>query len=285
MKIKNYSRFQHFKDRRPPWIKLYREILEQPDIMMISDWSFKVLVCLWLIASEDKHQQGNLPDVDTIAFRLHCSKDKIDKALRELVSFIDQDDNKTISSRYQDDAPETETETEKRQRGKKPAPAYRAFGHLSITEAEVEKIIKDLNVKRSDIDDILDDIENYKGSTKYKSLSLTARKWLKKRISSGEIITEAPITQTEMLRAREMMDEAARTPSVWDSVNDLGPDDELTEPDTTGDNNLLDAGHTDRGGAPEGNAVDHIRAGGERQEHTGNEHSGVECEEEDEVFF
>ena len=28
MRIKNWNRFQHFKDRKPPWIKLYRDILD-----------------------------------------------------------------------------------------------------------------------------------------------------------------------------------------------------------------------------------------------------------------
>ena len=30
-RIKGWVKFQHFKDRRPPWIKLYRDILEDPD--------------------------------------------------------------------------------------------------------------------------------------------------------------------------------------------------------------------------------------------------------------
>ena len=68
MKIKNWSKFQHFKDRRPPWVKLHRDILEQRDITMISDCAFRVLVGLWLLASEDEEMQGGLPDVDDISF-------------------------------------------------------------------------------------------------------------------------------------------------------------------------------------------------------------------------
>ena len=110
MKIKNWSQFQHFKDRRPPWIKLHREILDQRDINLISDCSFRVLVGLWLLASEDEGMDGRLPPLDDIAFRLRISKANINKALVELEPWLCHDDNTMISERYQVDVPETETE-------------------------------------------------------------------------------------------------------------------------------------------------------------------------------
>ena len=109
IKIKNWSKFQHFKDRRPPWIKLHRDILEQRDITLISDCSFRVLVGLWLLASEDEDMQGGLPDIDDISFRLRIDKAKVTKALSELEPWLDIN---VTSERYQSDAPETETEAE-----------------------------------------------------------------------------------------------------------------------------------------------------------------------------
>jgi len=111
MKVKNFAKLQHFKDRCPPWIKLYRDILDHRDISLISDCSFRVLVGVWLLASEDKQMQGNLPSVDDIAFRLRMDKVKVINALKELKPFLYMDDIEVISERYQDDAPETETET------------------------------------------------------------------------------------------------------------------------------------------------------------------------------
>lgn len=113
MRIKNWQKHQHFKNRRPPWIKLHREILDQRDISLLSDCSFRVLIGLWLLASEDDEMQGNLPDIDEIVFRLRMEKSKVIKALSDLNCFLIQDDNFMISSRYQLDDPETETETEK----------------------------------------------------------------------------------------------------------------------------------------------------------------------------
>jgi len=112
MKIKGWTEFQHFKDRTPPWIKLHRTILERRDISVISDCSFRVLVGLWLLASEDATMQGLLPDIPEIAFRLRMEEARIIKALGELGAFLDDVDISVISPRYQDDVPETETETE-----------------------------------------------------------------------------------------------------------------------------------------------------------------------------
>ena len=88
--------------------------MDQRDINLLSDRSFRVLVMLWLLASEDPEGAGNLPQIDDIAFRLRMKKTEIDKSLSGLSEFVIHDDIAGISGEYQSDAPETETETEKR---------------------------------------------------------------------------------------------------------------------------------------------------------------------------
>lgn len=109
MKIKNWSKFQHFKDRRPPWIKLYRDILDDLNWHQLDPLASKVLVMCWLIASED---DGQIPDSKTLAFRLRMPEKQISDCLIKLSHWLEQDDITPISGRYQDDALETETETE-----------------------------------------------------------------------------------------------------------------------------------------------------------------------------
>jgi hypothetical protein len=109
MQIKNWKKFQHFKDRKPPWVKLYRDLLDDIEWFELDPKAAKVLTMLWLIASED---DGNIPTVKQLAFRLRMSEKETEVCISKLSHWLIQDDNTTISTRYQDDAPETETETE-----------------------------------------------------------------------------------------------------------------------------------------------------------------------------
>lgn len=110
MKIKNWSKFQHFKDRRPPWIKLYRDLLDDMEWHQLDPLASKVLVTLWLLASED--QNGCLPDTKTLAWRMRMTEKQILDCISKLSHWLERDDSNVISKRYQDDLPETETETE-----------------------------------------------------------------------------------------------------------------------------------------------------------------------------
>ena len=112
MKIKNWSKFQHFKDRRPPWVKLYRDLLDDMEWHQLDPLSSKVLVNLWLLASEDENQDGNLPDVKNLSWRLRLPEAQVLECLNKLSHWVIHDDISVISSGYQHDAPETETETE-----------------------------------------------------------------------------------------------------------------------------------------------------------------------------
>ena len=116
MKIKNWSKFQHFKDRRPPWIKLYRDLLDDIDWHQLDPLASKVLVMCWLIASED---DGKIPDTKTLAFRLRMSEKQTSDCVTKLNHWLEHDDIEAISERYQDDAPETEGETETEKETKK----------------------------------------------------------------------------------------------------------------------------------------------------------------------
>jgi len=113
MRIKNWDRFQHFKDRKPIWIKLYRDLLDDLNWHELDGKSAKALVMIWLIASEDL---GKLPETKTLAFRLRMSEKETKEVVTKLTQWLEQDDINTISDGYQDDMPEKrreETDKEK----------------------------------------------------------------------------------------------------------------------------------------------------------------------------
>ena len=109
MRIKNWTKFQHFKDRRPPWVKLYRDILDDLEWHELDPLAAKVLVMLWLIASEN---EGRIPENKTLAFRLRLTEVKTKEIVIKLSHWLEQEDINPISNGYQHDLPETETERE-----------------------------------------------------------------------------------------------------------------------------------------------------------------------------
>ena len=119
MKIKNWGKFQHFKDRRPPWIKLYRDLLDDMQWHELDPVSSKVLVTLWLLASED--QDGCLPDTKTLSWRMRMSEKQVSDCIFKLSHWLEHDDDNLISKQYQDDLPERETERETETERKKNA--------------------------------------------------------------------------------------------------------------------------------------------------------------------
>ena len=68
------------------------------------------------------------------------------------------------------------TDTIIKQMNKETNEQYRSFAHLSISINEFQKL--EMKYHKKDIDSILDDIQNYSKNKSYKSLYLTAKKWL-----------------------------------------------------------------------------------------------------------
>lgn len=111
MRIKNWAKHQHYKDRNPPWIKLYKEILDDPDWHELSGDDAKSLIMLWLIASESN--DGELPAIKKLSFRLRINESQANQLLARLSNWLVHDASNVLAKDYQDAIPETETETEK----------------------------------------------------------------------------------------------------------------------------------------------------------------------------
>lgn len=54
--VKNWSEFQHYKDRNPPWIKLHNHLLDDYDFECLGDTAKGHLLCIWMLASRTKNE-------------------------------------------------------------------------------------------------------------------------------------------------------------------------------------------------------------------------------------
>ncbi len=118
--VKNWSEFQHYKDRMPPWIKLHKALLDDRTFQRLPDASRALAPCLWLLASESKEGKFN-GSAEEIAFRVRQPEKWVAAALKPLISagffIVVQDASELLADRGQVAVPETETETEERQKG------------------------------------------------------------------------------------------------------------------------------------------------------------------------
>lgn len=111
-KIKNWNAHQPSlrPDRNVIWIKVYRRILEDYDWGNLTDSNKATLIELWLLASEN---EGNLPSIDEIAYRLRKDKSFINKQLEQLSTWVLPIGNKSATSRQKNVSLEVEVDIDK----------------------------------------------------------------------------------------------------------------------------------------------------------------------------
>lgn len=111
LKIKNWEKHQHYKDREPTWIKLHRELLNDYQFSLLPDLSKAHLMMIWLLASQTENKIPN--DARWISQKIGAT-DKIDINLLIAQGYLENhsvgtEENKSL---YQPASPETEVETE-----------------------------------------------------------------------------------------------------------------------------------------------------------------------------
>lgn len=68
-RIRNWSRYQHYKDRNPPWIKLHVEILQSEDWVLLDDASkLLAVVCMVVAAKDNGEFNGNPAYLKRVAY-------------------------------------------------------------------------------------------------------------------------------------------------------------------------------------------------------------------------
>ena len=110
--IKNWKKYQHYKDRNPPWIKLHWELLTSMDWVTLDDASRVLAVACMLVASRNEGLiRGDADGLKYLERVAHLNskpnlKPLIDCGFLECASGV-------LAHCYQDARPETETETQR----------------------------------------------------------------------------------------------------------------------------------------------------------------------------
>jgi hypothetical protein len=116
LKPKNWEKFQHYRDRCPPWIKLHRDLLNDRAYMNLPIASKAIAPLLWLLASESKDGSFNAAS-EELAFRLRIASKDIELGLKPLIDngfFVDASTMLAPCLQLAIPERETERETEKK---------------------------------------------------------------------------------------------------------------------------------------------------------------------------
>ena len=120
--IKNFDRLQHYKNRSPPWIKLYNGLLDDYDFGRLPDASKAHLIAIGLLAS--RHNNKLPLDAEWLGKRINATE-TVDLELLIKSGFVvpDQGCSNLLASCKQSATPERERETEREteKEGKKKA--------------------------------------------------------------------------------------------------------------------------------------------------------------------
>lgn len=110
--VKGWEKHQHYKSRRPPWIKLHRTLLDDKDFHRLHVASRALAPMLWLLASES--MDGTVTaDPHDLAFQLRRSVDEVIEAVKPLLAAGFLSASGVLATCYQN-AVREETETEER---------------------------------------------------------------------------------------------------------------------------------------------------------------------------
>jgi len=124
--VKNWESFQSYKDRRPPWVRLHKSLLDDYEFQSMSANARALLPMIWLIASEDKDPTSGCVrgSYESVTFRLRGNLKDVKAGIQEIVKAgfatlgnQEKSQEKPIvtqntQSGYETVTPETETETE-----------------------------------------------------------------------------------------------------------------------------------------------------------------------------
>lgn len=84
VRVPKWKEFQHYANREPPWIKLYRSLLDKPEWRRLSGWAAKLLVDVWMLAAQQKNGGSLTLRLTDLSYRTRASTSRTARSLLEL---------------------------------------------------------------------------------------------------------------------------------------------------------------------------------------------------------
>lgn len=84
LRVRNWERFQHYRDRRPPWVKFYVELLDDSEIRALPLPTRFLLCQLLLLAA--RHDNAIANDFEAIANDLRMKPEDVREGLAKLLT-------------------------------------------------------------------------------------------------------------------------------------------------------------------------------------------------------
>ena len=121
LRVRNWEKFQHYRHRNPPWIRVYNQLLDDYDFGRLPDASKWHAVGIWLLASR---LDNRIPDDKQWIQSKSNSLTIVDLDGLLSAGFIERYDTASgeLATCEQSAVPETEAETEERRVEKDPTP-------------------------------------------------------------------------------------------------------------------------------------------------------------------
>lgn len=145
--VRGWTKFQHYKDRNPPWIKLATDTFQNYEFSCLPDASKLLAICIWTLAARSK--DGSFPaDFEYIKRQCNLGPTVCRENLQVLVNkgFVEDRSNLLASckqSAIPEGEKEGETEGETKSHSRK-TPRARTLpdefipndAHIALSEAE-----------------------------------------------------------------------------------------------------------------------------------------------------
>ena len=146
IQIINWEHFQHYKNRKPPWIKLYRELKDNKQWRSLSPEASKFLIDLWLLACDNGSSEsgGDInKSIEDIAWCLRYDSNMIASLYQWMKELVDKEfitfDSIVPAECSQDATPETEKSRDREQSTEGEAPPKKKRNNFKPpTQEEVQ---------------------------------------------------------------------------------------------------------------------------------------------------